>query len=250
MAEHRPDLSPRMLARIGGMLYLVIIVGGLLGETLIRTRLIVPDDAAATAANIRAEETLWRFGIGAEFLMLACTVALALIFFVLLRPVSRDLALLAVLFNLVSVAVEATNELRLVGALVPLDDPEYLSAFGPEQLDAVSSLSVELYGYGFGAGLIFFGCECLVLGYLIFRSDYLPKALGVLMAIAGACYLTNSFALLVAPTVADRLFPTILLPAFVGEASLCLWLLVRGVNGEKWIPPASAPSTRRAGATA
>jgi hypothetical protein len=229
------ETSPQIYARIGGILYLIIIVAGLFGHAFIRDRLIVSGDATATAANIRSLESLWRFGIAAELFMLICTVALALILFVLLRPVSRDLALLAVFFNLVSIALEAVSDsLLLLGALFPLGNAEYLRAFEPEQLYALASLSLELNGYGFGVALIFFGCECLVLGYLICRSGYLPKALGVLMAIAGLSYLTNSFALLLAPTFADLIFPAILIPALVGEASLCLWLLVKGVNVEKW----------------
>ena len=189
-------------------------------------------------------KSLWRFGIAAEFVLLISAVALALILFVLLRPVSRDLALLAVFFNLVTLAVEAVAALNLVAALFPLGNAKYLSAFQPEQLYAMATLSVKSHSYGFGVALIFFGCECLVLGYLIFRSGYLPKALGVLMQIAGLSYLTNSFALLLAPTFAGWIFPAILVPAFVGEASLCLWLLVKGVNGEKWKLQASAQLTR------
>jgi hypothetical protein len=83
-------------------------------------------------------------------------------------------------------------------------------------------------------GLIFFGFECLVLGYLIFRSGYFPRILGVLMQIAGLSYLTNSFALLLAPAFAAKLVPAILLPALIGELSLCLWLLIKGVNAQRW----------------
>jgi hypothetical protein len=105
------------------------------------------------------------------------------------------------------------------------------------------------FNYGFGVALIFFGCACLVLGYLIFRSGYLPKAIGVLMQIAGFSYLTNSFALILAPAFANRIFPAVLVPAFVGKASLCLWLLVKGVNVQRWKEQASAagggPSQRR-----
>lgn len=231
---HRFEASPRQLSRIGGALYLIIIVGGFYGEVFIRNGLIVAGDAAATAANIRSLESLWRFGVASEFFMLACAVPLGLILFILLRPVSRDLALLAVLFNLVSIAVEAVNEQQLLAALFRLGNAEYLTAFEPEQLHAMASLSLKSYSYGFGVSLIFFGCECLILGYLIFRSSYFPKAVGVLMQAAGLCYLINSFALILSPSLANRLFPAILLPALVGELSLCLWLLVKGVNLEKW----------------
>jgi hypothetical protein len=163
-----------------------------------------------------------------------------LIFYVLLRPVNRNLALLAVLFNLVQTAVLVANKLNLMAALFLLGSADYLKAFEPHQLHALSYLSLKLHDYGFGVGLIFFGCECLVVGYLIFRSGYLPKTIGVLMQIAGLCYLTNSFALLLAPPFANMLFPAILVPAFIGELSLCLWLLVKGVNISKWEALASA----------
>lgn len=234
MENYEVQTSPQIYARIGGVLYLIIIVIGIFGEAFVRNRLIVSGDATATAERIIASEFLWRVSIAGELFMLTCAVALALIFYVLLRPVSRELALLAVFFNLVSIALEAANKLRLVATLFPLGNANYLRVFDPEQLDALAYLSIRLHGHGFGVSLIFFGCVCLVLGYLIFRSGYLPKFLGVLMQIAGLSYLTNSFALILSPALADRLFPTILLPAFVGEASLCLWLLAKGVNVSKW----------------
>jgi len=240
MTDRTVETSPQLYARIGGVLYLIIIVVGIFDEAFVRNRIIVSGDATATAANIRSLESLWRFGIAAEFFLLICAVALTLIFFVLLRPVSRDLALLAVFFNLVSLAIEAAVQLYLLGALFPLGKAEYLRAFEPEQLYALASLSVKSHSYGFGVALIFFGCVCLILGYLIFRSGFLPKALGVLMQIAGLSYLTDSFALILAPTFANRIFPAVLVPAFVGEASLCLWLLVKGVNVPKWEAKASA----------
>jgi hypothetical protein len=234
------ETSPQFYARIGGLLYLIIIVIGLLGEAFVRDRLIVSGDAAAAAANIRSMESLWRFHIAAELFLLICAVALLMILFVLLMPVSRDLALLAVFFNLVSIALEAGYALHLVAALFPLVNAGYLRAFAPEQLYAMASLSLRSHGYGFGLSLIFFGCFCVIIGYLIFRSGYLPKWIGVLMQIAGLCYLTNSFALVLSPSFANRIYPAILLPAFVGEASLCLWLLVKGVDVEKWKEKASA----------
>ena len=177
---------------------------------------------------------LWRLGIAGDLIMHVCDVPLMLIFYVLLRPVNKNLALLAVLFTLVQTAVLVANKLNLLAALFLLGDADYLKAFEPHQLHALSYLSLKLHDYGFGVGLIFFGCACLVVGYLIFRSGYLPKTIGVLMQIAGVCYLTNSFAMLLAPTFASMIFPAILVPAFIGELSLCLWLLVKGVNLPKW----------------
>src|SRR5437870_6637281 len=234
MTDHTVNSSPKLCARIGGALYLIIIVIGLFGEAFVRDRLIVSGDAAATAANIMSHESLWRFHIAAELFLLICAITLLLILYVLLKPVSRDLALLAVFFNLVSIGIEAATTMRLLEALFPLGNAGYLKAFTPEQLYAMATLSLKSHGYGFGVSLLFFACFCLIVGYLIFRSGYLPKTIGVLMQIAGVCYLTNSFALILSPAVANQLFPAILVPASIVEASLCLWLLVKGVNVGKW----------------
>jgi hypothetical protein len=228
------ETSPQVYARIGGALYLIIIIIGFWGEMLVRDKLIVSGDAAATAANIMSHESLWRFHIAAELFLLICAITLLLILYVLLKPVSRDLMLLAVFFNLVAIIIEAAITMRLLEALFPLGNAVYLKAFTPEQLYAMASLSLRSHGYGFGVSLLFFGCFCVIVGYLIFSSGYLPRTIGVLMQIAGVCYLTNSFALILSPPVANRLFPAILVPAFIGEASLCLWLLVKGVAVERW----------------
>ncbi len=234
MEDHGVRTSPQTYARVGGVLYLVIIVIGFLGEFFVRDRLVVSGDAAATAEKIVASEFLWRVGIAGELFLLICAVALTLIFYVLLRPVSRDLALLAAFLNLVSIAIEAVSAMDLLATLFPLANADYLKVFDAKQLGTLAYLSVRSHAYDFGVALIFFGCVCLILGYLIFRSGYLPKVVGVLMQIAGLCYLTDSFALVLSPALADRLFPAVLLPALVGEASLCLWLLVKGVNISRW----------------
>jgi len=234
MEEHRAAVSPGVLSRIGGALYLIIIVFGLFGEMFVRGKLIVWGDPTATAEKILAAESLWRFSVGAELFYLLCAVALATIFYVLLRPVSRDLALLAVFFNLVSIATEATGRQHLLSALAILRDGERLTAFAPQQLHALAYLSLQSHGRSFSVSLLFFGCVCLVLGYLMFRSGYLPKLLGILMLIAGCGYLLDGFALILSPAFHARIFPASLVPAFVAESSVCLWLLVKGVNVMKF----------------
>jgi hypothetical protein len=234
MAEQKVESSPQVAARIGGVLYLIIIGAGIFIEAAVRDKLIVSGDAAATAGNIMASQLVWRVSVAGELTAQVCAVALALVFYVLLRPVSRNLALLALFFNLVSIAIEVANSLNLFAALFLLGSAEYLKAFDSSQLHALSYLSLKAQGYGFGISLVFFGCECLVLGYLIFRSGYLPKILGVLMQIAGVCYLINSFALFLSPAFENLIFPAVLVPPFVGESSLCLWLIVKGVNVAKW----------------
>lgn len=238
--------SPRALARLGGALYVIIIGIGLFGELGVRGRVVVSGDAVATAANLGAMEPLWRLGIAAEVLLLLCATALTVIFYLLLRPVSRALALAATCFNLVSIAIEAVSALRLVEALFPLASTRYLAAFTPEQRDVLAYLAIRSHNFGFGVALIFFGCVCPLLGILIHRSGFLPRAIGVMMMIAGASYLIDSFALILSPPLADALFPWILLPALVGESSLALWLLVRGVDPVKWSARAVAGMERAA----
>ena len=234
MTIHTTQTSPQVYARIGGALYLIIIALGLFGEVFVRGNLIVSGDATATANNIMASQLLWRFGIVGDLIQHVCDIGVMLAFYVLLRPVSKNLALLALLLNLIQTAVLVAFKLNLLVALFLLGKASYLQAFEPQQLHALSYVFIRADSYGFGIGLVFFGFTVLVLGSVIFRSGYLPKFLGVLLFIAGVCYLTNSLALLLAPTFADMLFPFILLPAFIGELSLALWLLVKGVNVPKW----------------
>jgi len=234
MATHAMATSPQRYARLGGLLYLFIIVAGAMGELLIRARLVVPGDAAATAGRILASESLWRVGIVGDLLMHVCDVFVMWALYVLLRPVNRNLALLNLLFNLIQTAMLVANKLTLMVPLLLLGDAAWLKAFEPAQLQAWSYAAIELHEAGFGIGLIFFGCVCLLEGYLIRKSRYLPTLLGALMQLAGACYLVNSFALLLAPDVEARLFPAILMPCLVAELSLALWLLVKGVKVEAW----------------
>jgi hypothetical protein len=234
MATPATETSPQTYARLGGLLYLVIIVAGALGELFIRGRLVVSGDAAATAGRIMASESLWRAGIAVDLLMHLCDVFVMWAIYVLLRPVNRNLALLTLLLNLIQTAVLVANKLTLLLPLLLLGQADYLRAFDPAQLQAWSYLAVRLHEYGFGVGLIFFGCVCLVEGYLIRRSRYLPWLIGLLMQVAGICYLVNSITLLLAPGLEARLFPAILLPCLVAELALALWLSVKGVDVREW----------------
>jgi Domain of unknown function (DUF4386) len=232
--------SIKKTARIGGLLYLIIILAGMFAVIFVRDKLIVSGDATATANNIMASQLLWRIGIAADLIMHVCDIPLMLIIYILLRPVNKNLALFALLFNLIQTAVLVANKLNLVAALLSLESVDYLKAFEPYQLHAQVYLSLKLHDIGFGIGLIFFGFVCLVQGYLIIRSGYLPRAIGVMMQIAGLCYLTNSFALLLAPKFANMIFPVIMMPCLVAELSFCLWLIVKGVNVTKWEEKANA----------
>ena len=234
MANKTVENYPQLYARIGGALYLAIIVLGAFAEGFVANKLVVAGDAATTAANILASPGLWRLSVAGDLIVVLCAVPLLWIEYLLLRPVSKQLVLLAVLFNLVSLAVEAISKLFLLVVMPTLGSADYLKAFDPHQLQILANLALGSHDVAFNIALIFFGFTCIVNGYLIFRSGYLPKFVGILMQIAGLSYLTACFAALFAPAFADLITPAILLPPLIGESSFCLWLLVKGVNIAKW----------------
>jgi hypothetical protein len=234
MLINKKETSPQVYARIGGLAYLIIIVAGAIGELVIRNKIISGGDAAATAHNIAASPMLWRIGIAGDLIMHVCDLIVAMSYYLLFRRVNKNLAMLSVLFGLIQTAVLVANKLNLMMPLFFLGNEDYLKAFNPQQLQALAFISIKAHGYGFSIGLIFFGFECLIDGYLIFKSGFLPRFLGVLIFVAGLCYLTNSFALILFPSISDAVFQIILTPTFIGELSMCLWLLIKGVNLAKW----------------
>ncbi|MEE2022967.1 DUF4386 domain-containing protein [Alkalimonas mucilaginosa] len=223
--------SPNLYAKIAGLSYLLIIVLGASGYLFIREPLFVSGDAAATASNILQAESIWRLSITGDVLMHALDIPVMIILFFLLKQVNKPLAIASVAFNLVQTSVLVANKLLLLAPLFLLQSADYVAAYDSAQLQAQVMLLVRLHDYGFGLGLIFFGFACIGYGLLMFHSGYLPKFLGVLMLIAGASYLINSLALLAMPSL--TVFP-ILLFAVLGELTLALWLIVKGVDTEKW----------------
>jgi hypothetical protein len=230
-----PDKPPlQAYARIAGLLYLVIILIGLLSESMIRGRLVVNGDPEATAQNILHAQFLWRLGIACEDVLLVCAIVLTLLWYILLRPVDKQLTRLAMGFALMSLAVESIRALHLHAVLTPLLGGAYLQAVDPKLLHLMAYQSVISHAHAFGLALVFFGVECLIVGHLIRRSGFLPRTVGALMQIAGLCYLVNSFSMILSPPLQDILFPFILLPSLIGESTFCLWLLIKGVDVPAW----------------
>ena len=223
--------SPRMTARIAGALYLIIMVLAMFAEAFVRGPLIVSGDAAATAHNILASEQLYRLGGGADIVVFMCDAALAALFYVLLRPVSKSLAILAAFFRLAYAAIVAVNTIALFAPLVLLKGSG-LAAFSTAELEALALLALKLHATGFNIALAFFGVHCVLLGCLIAGSRFLPALLGWVLVVVGACYLVDSATHLVFTNV--DLYPWILLPGFLGEAALTLWLIFVGLNPSKW----------------
>lgn len=226
--------SPQRDVRRAGIAYLAIILFGLFGEAVVRNDLVVSGDPSATAHAIAGASMLWRAGIVGDLLMHILDLPVIVVLHLLLERVSRPLALFATSINLIQTAVLVANKLNLVVPLLLLDGSAYVHAFSAQQRHALAYLAIEAHGYGFAIGLVFFGIACIVRGCLIVRSGWFPKPLGVLLALAGASYLINSFALLIAPSAAAAMFPAVLVPALVGELSLALWMTVKGVDLSRW----------------
>lgn len=233
MSHRTIKISPLVYARIGGVLYLINIACGLFG-VVTRSHLVVAGDALATAHRIMGSELLFRCGIAGDLIMHITDVPMTVIFYVLLKPVSKELSLLAALFGMLQTAILCANKLNLISVLLLLGGNRYLKTLDPNQLQALASLSLDLHESGFGVGLIFFGVSCLVTGYLMFQSGYFPRILGLLQAMSGVCYLINSFGQLLFPALTDKVFRIIVMPAFIGEFGTCLWLIVRGLDIAKW----------------
>jgi hypothetical protein len=237
MTERIAEASPRLKARVAGVLYLLIFVAAPFAEFFVRGRLVISGDPAATATNILAHELLFRLGFVAELITLVCDTTVALIFYDLLKPVSRSLSLLAAFFRLMLVAIMAVDSLNYFSPLVLLGGAHFLTAFKADQLQGLVLVSQSLFTHGYNISLVFFGFHCLLIGYLIYRSTFLPRIIGVLLAIGGPCYVTNSLASFLSPGFAA---PYLLIPPGLGELSLTLWLLVVGVNVQRWKEQASA----------
>jgi hypothetical protein len=221
-------------ARTSGVAYLLIILLAPFAEMMVRSGSIVRGDAVATAANILANEQLWRLAYVADMVVALCDTIVAILLYVLLRPAGRSLAMLGAATQLVLVAIMSINALAHLAALILVSGDGYLSGLSVEQTHSLSYFFLRLHGEAYDMSLFFFGAHCVLVGWLIMRATFMPRVIGLLMAIAGVCYLANTMIGVLAPEFSRNLFPWILLPAFVAELGLALWLLIMGVNAPKW----------------
>jgi len=223
------ETSPIIYARVAGFLYLIIIIFGISSEVFIRSSLIVTGDADATATNILASEGLFRFGFLADTLMLLSDVAIAVLFYVLLKPVSKTIALMAAAFRLTQASILGFNLLNYFAVLLLLQGVGYATAFNPNQLNTLSLLFLEMHSHGYDLGLLFFGLSNLLLGYLVVKSDYFPNILGYGLIASAVVYLTGSFVRFLLPGYISFYEPVYIVP-LIAEGAFCLWLLVKGIR--------------------
>lgn len=228
------DASPRPKARITGVVYLFYFLTAILAEVFMKG-IVVSGDAAATANNIQAHEPLFRLGLGTGLIATAWYIALTALLYELFKPVNRSVSLVAAFFSLVGCAIQAFGGIFQLAPLVFSGSSADLSAFKPEQSQALALMFFKLDSQGQSITLVFFGLYCLLIGCLIFKSTFLPRILGVLMALAGLGWLT-----FLSPPLANALSPYVLILGFLAELSLMLWLLVKGVNVQRWKQQAAA----------
>ncbi|WP_129677507.1 DUF4386 domain-containing protein [Candidatus Chloroploca sp. Khr17] len=239
LKQHTDDRSPQAMARFAGLLYIAIAVFAGIAQGYVPAQLVVPGDAAATANNILASSALFRIGIASELATLLCEVALVILLYILLRPVSNTLALIAAAFRLTMTAIHGVNLLSPFAVLLLLGASP--AVFAGDQLHALVALLLKVHSIGFTIGIAFFVPHVFLVGYLIVRSGYFPRVFGGLFLLAGCGYFIDVVARLFLPGYSET--PAALaLPIIIAEIAFPLWLLVKGVNIEQWNKRAPAPA--------
>ena len=229
------EISPRFIARVTGALYLLTILTGIFAEGFVSGRLVVSGDAGTTAANILAHRGLFQLGFTIYLIEMACQIAITALFYELLKPVSTTVSLVAAFLGLAGCIIKTFSRLFYIAPLFVLGSPHYLNAFPQEQLQALALLFLKVNDRGAAIALAFFGFYALLTGYLIFRSTFLPRILGVFSVLGGLGWLTFLY-----PPLGYRLFLYVAAVGLLGAIALIFWLLVFGVNQQRWKEQAGA----------
>jgi hypothetical protein len=225
------DISPNKIARIAGLFYLIYIITTALAA-VIRSRIIVFGDAEATANNIISSQMLFRIGFVTQLVSAVFFLLAAWALYTLLKPVNKNLALLFLLLNLGGVAVECINMLNLFTALQFFSGTNYLNVFQTGQLQAMGMSFLNSYTNGFMIAQIFYGTWLLPLGYLVYKSRFLPKFLGIVLLLDFLFWTSYFFQFFLFPNYGILILPASAV-GFVAEASISLWLLIKGVSEQK-----------------
>ena len=230
------ETSVKTYCRAVGIFMILTIFGGWIGEVQIPSQFLT-GDAAATAAKLRLDENLFRIGFATYMIEAFSDLVLAWLFYVLLRPVHRDLALLSGFFGIVSMSLFAVTKMFYYSAPLLLKS-KYLTSFSPEQTDSLAGAFMSLYGGLSGLFMLFYGTGWIIRGYLTFKSGYLPRLLGALMIVAGLGFFAKNLTKLLAPAYSSDL---LLAPMFLNAIVVALWMLVKGVDQAKWDRVARQP---------
>ena len=235
MTEQIAKSSPRLTARITGVFYCVTILTGIFAQGFVSGRLVVDGDAVATATNILAHSSLFQLGFAVYLIEMAFQIAMTALFYDLLKPAGRSISLLAAFLGFAGCVIKTFSRVFFIAPLFVLGGAHYLSVFSPEQLQALALLFLDVNDHGAAIALVFFGFYGLLTGYLIIRSTFLPRILGVLSVLGGLGWLSFLY-----PPLGYRLFPYIAAFGLLGAVTLIVWLLVFGVNEPRWKEQAGA----------
>ncbi len=238
--------SPRAYARVAGVLYLAIFFLGPLAFFMGRTSVVVPGDPAATIDSLMASETMFRIGMVAETAIILIEIVVSAILYVLLRPVSKPLALASALARFAQAGLQAANLLTAVPALLLLGGTSYLASFETDQLNALVLLFMDINAFVIIIWGLIFGFHLLLLGYLIYQSGFWPKTLGILLTLASLGYLAQSYGHLLSPQYDELLATVVVVLAIPGELAFTIWLLWKGVDVERWEGRNQASARREA----
>jgi hypothetical protein len=230
MALHTIEPAQQTAARVAGLLFLVMMVTGMFAEFYARGPLIVPDDAAQTAANIAASETLFRLGAVANLITFAGSVPLLWALFVLLEPVNRNVALLAAFWRLVETSVLAAVVVNDFAALRLVSGASYLRGIDTEQLQALTRLFLGAQADGYRIGLVFLGLGSTLFAWLLFKSRYVPRGLAVWGIVSSLGLALVTLAIMVLPSLAAVVIPAYFAPIAIFEVALGAWLFFKGVR--------------------
>lgn len=225
--------SQKTISTIAGIGYIIIFITGIFSNFFVLESLVIPDNATTTANNIMANETLYRTGLLSFIIMVVFDVFLAWALYIILIPVNKNLSLLSGWLRLVNSTIFAIALYNLLNVLDILSGVEYLEAILKDQLYVQVMLSLNTFNSTWLLGLVFFGLHLLVLGYLIFKSGYIPKTIGILLLIAAFGYLIDSFANFLLSDYAnykDIFLMIVIVPGIIGELSLTFWLLFKGAK--------------------
>ena len=225
------DMNDKV-ARTAGLLYLIVVVTAIFGDLYVPSQVIVRGDAFATANNILASESLFRLGIATGLIAATAFLLLPFVLYRLLRQVDRNLAVLMVVFAAASVPISFVNKAHYLDVLSLLSGADYLRAFTTEQLHAQVMLSLKASANGALVAELFWGLWLLPFGYLVFKSGFLPRILGILLMIGCFGYLTDSFARMLFPAgyAEAAISNYMIIPSALGEVGICLWLLIMGAR--------------------
>ena len=228
--DRTAEMSPRTKGKWAGAVYLLYVIAGVYAQAFVSDRLVVFSDAARTAANILANQSTYRLGFTVYLLEMAGQIATVVLFYQLLKPVSRTGAMLSAVFELTGCGIKIFSRLFYFAPLLVLGGgASYLGAFNKEQLDSISLLLLRINDNGAAIALAFFGFATVVQGWLIYKSGFLPRWLGVIEIIGGFGWLT-----FLSPPLGMRYFMYVAVYALLGLLATIVWLLTVGVDDQRW----------------